>query len=223
MTSISARNLEILSLFDAGETLESIGQKFSLTRERVRQIAAENGRKPRLPLIMDKTETRRKRIIEAWGAGKTNPEIAAEIGVCVTAVSVILGENDIKANRLTLSEEIKLMQAAARVKSGASIRKVGSSDNIPLCRLARRLKESGVESRHGRWRDLSHREDIVRAGRKSGRSWKKIAAELENIECRKVSPQALSAWAKTNVPEVINKHEKCRTSDIGASQATASI
>lgn len=61
----SQRNIDLLELFDAGESLQKIGDKFGITRERVRQIAARNGRTPKMVTARVNMERRKRSIMNA--------------------------------------------------------------------------------------------------------------------------------------------------------------
>jgi len=85
----------ILSMFDAGTKLQEIGDRFNLTRERIRQIAAKHGRKargwPKIKLPMEK-------IAKQYRA-MTCDEIAPIYGVSGTTIISRLRERGVAIQR----------------------------------------------------------------------------------------------------------------------------
>lgn len=98
--TIQERNAEILAAFDAGETLDAIGHRHGITRERVRQIAKKAGKQPRMVDLhanqlakLAKAEAKRVarddryRAIEAdLRAGMFQTDVALRHGVTVQTV-----------------------------------------------------------------------------------------------------------------------------------------
>jgi hypothetical protein len=146
----SARNAEIMRLFEAGETLQAIGDRLGLTRERVRQIAARKGGKSRKKAITETVATRRFAIRAAVETGLTRKEAAEKYGV--TYERAYNATSDM--GRVTsLEDEIKKAKFIAAVHAGRSFREAAKRvGELPEWGwfAAKRL---GLEARHGRWRD----------------------------------------------------------------------
>lgn len=72
------RYSQMKSLVDTGETLQSVAQKFGISRERVRQIVGNVGKSRRFDGIIGKNI---EKILSLWEQGKLFTEISAETGV----------------------------------------------------------------------------------------------------------------------------------------------
>lgn len=193
------RNETILARFDAGETLEAIGQDFNLTRERVRQIVAKHGRAPRLKTIRTKRQKLTAIVVRLNERGLTNSQIAKEIGRPYGEVSLLLRKAGGECNRMSLDEHLSMLRLAAKVANGTSIRRVCNADHALSEKLRRFCKANGVVSAHRKVKDTSARAGLIVAGRIAGKSWGEITQDVAAVEGRTYCVGAIMNWARENV------------------------
>lgn len=194
-----ARNQEIAARFDAGETLEAIATDHGITRERVRQIVTRMGCKPRREAYGDlRAEIADAARVE-W---LTTAELVNRFGVSAATVLSAVALAGISLPTRTKQEEDELSALAERVRAGESIRSIAGADHSLEGRLGRYCRSKGIKAAHGRWRDFSDRERIIREGRLAGDSWREIADRLAPVEGYSVKGSALAMWANNNLDDV---------------------
>jgi len=192
---MSERNREIIARFDAGQTLQQIGDDYGITRERVRQIVVKSGHVPRRITVGEKRDAIAEQCRKLADAGCTYEQIVAETGKNYRYVTQLCRERSIEVDRISLSERLELLRLMAKVSNGASIRSL-VGDGYPAQRLAHFCEQYGISSKHGPNRDLSARRQLVEEGRTNRKSWRQIAAEVGKIEGKEVSATALAMWAR---------------------------
>lgn len=193
------RNAEIANLFDSGETLEAIGKRFGLTRERVRQIARRLNMETRSSLAA----ARRKGVADAVRARNlSTKEAAAEFGYSESAIIQICRSFKVTPRAKTPLYKSDMINALAdRVRAGESIHAVSEGIRGIESLVRRNCNDAGIEMKYGRWRDFSGREAIIRALRKQRIEWNAIAEAVANLEGVKVLPQAVKAWATRHMEQ----------------------
>jgi hypothetical protein len=123
------RDKQIAAAVARGETFEAVGNRYGITRERVRQIAEGHGVQSRraFPIIIPKARERRRERRKARIAARKEKQLARK---------------DI-ANRMY-----------RLVKSGKSIRAAGCELGLTRSQAAyiSQKKKLGTITQHGRWR-----------------------------------------------------------------------
>lgn len=207
-----SRNNEILRRFNAGETLESIGHSFGITRERVRQIVKKAGAKPRWEQSRERDSALVEKIndltSERW---MTREQVREAFGVGYNRLNRLAKKADIKFEKRSFAQEMKLRFMAARVRAGESIRSAAGGDTY----LARHLRDycaaNGVVSRAPcRWTTLPEkRVEIIAAMIPTGATWEEITAEIVKVEgTRGVSPNAIQNWCSNHAPHLRNLRQR---------------
>lgn len=192
MSNLSERNADILSRFSAGETLQAIGERYGLTRERVRQIIAKAGAKPRrqehaefmADLVADaklRTMTRRQ-AVQMYGVSLVN-KLHNQYGI----------------QWAPRQYDPAVLAAAVQVAEGASISFACGGNRSLIARVARYCEKHGIVSRHGRWLDRSNRAATVKAMRASGSSWSALAVTIAEFEGKPIGAVALQAWCQRHM------------------------
>lgn len=205
---IQERNKSILARFDAGETLEAIGESLGITRERVRQITNKNNRTPRHIQSRERDEE----ILTALLGGEqmTAKEAAEYVGLTVAKVHSLNGRHghpvEFKKDRII--DHAQFADMAAKVMDGMSMREAAGNDHRIASALHRYCMEHGIKSVHGRWHDRALRRSIVIAMRKKGSSWEDIADAVSRAENKVIEPGSLVTWASQNVREVFKLRGK---------------
>lgn len=193
MSNLSERNADILSRFSAGETLQAIGERYGLTRERVRQIIAKAGAKPRrqehaefmADLVADaklRNMTRRQ-AVQMYGASRAN-KLANQHGI----------------QWAPKQYDPAVIAAAFEVAEGASISAACGGNRALVARVARYCEKHGIVSRHGRWLDRSNRAATVKEMRARGASWSTLAVKIAELEGKPIGKVALLAWCQRHMP-----------------------
>jgi transposase-like protein len=178
---------EIITMVTHGMTMQAVGKHFGVSRERIRQIAKKHGLEPRSEALNREKEL----VILAFEEGLSDDQIATKLKVDTgfvrrTRLGIGLHRHDVIA---------KSMEAAIeRVRNGESIRKVAKDEGLNAERLRVFCDRAGVVSKFGRWRDYSHRVEIVQ--RMYGHhTWDEIATVVSEKEEKRVTGQALQTWA----------------------------
>jgi len=190
------RNQEICALYDAGETLQAIGDRFGITRERVRQIVNRAGRQGRKPEIM----AERKRVAEDFrDSGLTVKEFAILWGIPPGTVYGAARQFGVKCPRRHISDDPRFLTAAESVRAGLSIRQAEIKHRLPRDHLAVVCDRLGIQSRAGKWRDFSVRGETVLRLYSQGKTWAAIAYAVSQEEGKPVGERALYIWAHRNL------------------------
>jgi hypothetical protein len=140
----------MVAAYEKGEeNLQSLGDKYGITRERVRQILEPVGS---TALVKEQRRIRRE---EAQAA-------AAELKAAVRA-----------------ERAAKVNEAIEIVRQGFSINEARRRvPGLPVHGLQLECRKAGVESQHGRWRDFTPKINRVRELRANGIAWKNISEQL---------------------------------------------
>lgn len=191
------RQQAIIERFDAGETLESIGDSYGITRERVRQIVAKAGCKPRHAL---KREFRDQIIQTMQREWLTCGELASRFGVSAAVILKTAWEAGVKLPRRTREQEEELAALADRVRAGESFNGIAGGDHTVANRIKTYCDSIGVKSiARSRWADTSHRPAIILQGIADDLTWDQIAQKLSAVEGVRIHGYCLSNWAQKHV------------------------
>lgn len=144
------RTQEIRMLYDAGETLKDIGDKFGVSRQRIEQIAREIGLKPR-------GNVGRKRA-PVWSAiddvralaeqGCTHKDISEKIGDSYSNVVSACKANGIKvkkARRFSEKTLARAQDAAKAYREGEKIASIAKRLGVVVPDVYRLLRVAGVK------------------------------------------------------------------------------
>lgn len=190
---LTEREHDMLRRFDANESLEAIAKVHGLTRERVRQIV--------LPHRTSRNQTARARRAERIAeftrlvdAGKTAKQIAEIMGVSAAYVNYLNTFAKLDVSRMTIEERLEMLRLAAKVANGRSIRSVARGDHALAVKLGYFCEKEGIKSRHGRWRDFSGRDAVIRKARAKGLTWAKVAAVVAETEGRSISEGVIKQY-----------------------------
>ncbi len=198
MIANKARNAEIMASFAAGDTLDAIGKRFGITRERVRQIAARHNVKPRRELA---SEARKQIVAQIAARNMSANEAAAEFGYSVEGIHHLCREYGVALRVKTplyMSPEIAAL--AERVRAGESLRSASGGNHALASRLREYCQRMGIPCAHGRWRDFGPRASIVETLRRQGQSWDVISAAVSAVELIPIKTACLQKWAYTHMP-----------------------
>lgn len=182
------RNAEIRAAYEAGEEMENIGKRFSITRERVRQIIQNLGLPSRREIYHAKETALAQRISELAKTMCGMGNIAADIGISVHQVKFIARRFGIKIKRPIFVNERQeqIEQAIAMVANGASIRASCIAlglNNTVMNIVGNECQKRGIELMHGRWRFKKSESDKQKPGRsfeylQDGRSVREVCVEM---------------------------------------------
>lgn len=197
------RRAAILALYDAGETLEAIGDRFGVTRERVRQIVKKSGRKPRRRQAEECRERLAKRLVEMHGASAA--EAANALGVSVESVRYLAKQEVVKFIHRNSDVEATLAALAERIKAGESIRHAAITGGVSSSTLQYYCRQHGISSPvPTRWTVSERRPEIIRSGREAGKTWAEIAADIASVEgTRGCVPGSIVNWAAKYCPDTL--------------------
>ncbi len=194
-----------MDMLRAGYTLQETGDKFGVTRERVRQIAAEEG----VESIRCRAVANREAaaIADLIDEGMTVAEIAAHTGRAAGKVRRIGSSrrpDRLVANafRRRLDE---LESYLERVRGGESYRSAAGRNHSIAAKIHHVMKKQGVSRPIGRWFPEELRQKrlaFIRAGRRDGDSWAVIAKKISTAEGKRVTVASATAYAKKHCPEV---------------------
>jgi transposase-like protein/lambda repressor-like predicted transcriptional regulator len=217
------RNEEMATLYESGMTLEEVGQKFGVTRERVRQILENFDQ----GLIQFELQRRRKEYVKLIKArldeGKRVVEIAKELGMKRTSgiyrispdltkyihqkrqeqkVSYLQEINDVieKEGPKTLRQLAKLMQ----IREGTLANWLSRNDPGLLRTISRRPSSIDLQTRRAKIHEtLEKNPDIT---------FRQLAETLG------VNYSALYVWVTNNEPAVLKKLQKATQSSTEVQQ-----
>lgn len=198
--ALRSRNADILARFNAGDTLESIGQHYGITRERVRQITNAAGVEPRHIQADRKIE---EDVAILSDANMTRAEAAEFTGRPLSSISRMATKRGVKFRSSYKVDAPEMVEMAAKVADGMSIYEAAGKVHNVAARLADHCKRHGIETVHGRWHDRGERRNIVLQMRSEGRAWPDIAVAVAEAESKPIGLPSLMAWAYKHVPEVI--------------------
>jgi hypothetical protein len=198
----SQRDLEMKALFEAGQTLQSIGEKFGETKERVRQVVnIRLGAKPRFKAIQERIKQDAETIKGLIDEGRHTNDIASLLGVSRSYVSFVSRNFGVKVPRAPGCNQIRtdeIEQAVQRVVQGYSIGKACAASPGLRNNVMDECKRRGVQSRHGKWRDFSARHAILKNGIEAGLSYPEIREQIGKAEGKELLNEALLTWAYTH-------------------------
>jgi hypothetical protein len=173
---IIERNLAMVAAYEKGEeNLQSLGDKYGITRERVRQILEPVGS---TALIKEQRRIRREEVRAT----------AAELRAAVRA-----------------ERAQKIAQAVEIVRQGFSINEARRRvPGLPVNGLQLECRKAGVESGHGRWRDLTPKINRARELRATGMSWTKISKQLAIEGFGNFAP----GFVTRHMPDLVLRHTR---------------
>lgn len=187
------REHDMLRRFDANESLEAIAKVYGLTRERVRQIVLPH-RTPRNQTARARRAERIAEFTRLVDAGKTTKQIAEIMGVSAAYVNYLNTFAKFDVSRMTIEERLEMLRLAAKVANGRSIRSVARGDHALAVKLGYFCEKEGIKSRHGRWRDFSGRDAVIRKARAKGLTCAKVAAAVAETEGRSISEGVIQQY-----------------------------
>lgn len=193
----SERNAAIVDMFDGGATLQEIGVKFDITRERVRQIVDRAGRTPRL----ETAKAQRLELFEQFRAsGLSAKEFSETHNIAYANLKTLARDFNYTPPRAPRQiDDPKFAPLIEAVKTGRSIRSVAIEAGVVPQMLGRACQEAGVGSRHGRWKDFSRRGQLISELYGKGKSWEEIAQAISLAEGSDVGWSAARNWAVNNL------------------------
>lgn len=201
--AILDRNDDIFRMYQRDYTLQAIGDKHGLTRERVRQIIKSMDLQPRLQLHHDRIETAKtnlRKLAEQYKQDKKILSIAnvvEALGVTEYIARRLFRETGLHIEFPRRFTQMEIYRAALKVKSGSSIHKAANGDNYFANLIGQYCKAHNIPVRYSRWQDMSQRKEIIIQGRTNGLSWREITEQVSKAENRKISTPAVYHWAKT--------------------------
>lgn len=195
---IAERNREIVRLFRADKTLESIGEKYGITRERVRQIVKRAGEKTR----REQAKSIRANIVDCAANNVSVAEISTSMAIKKDAVYRTLRSAGVRANREVpgyLSDDI--VARADLVRKGLSIRAASGGDRRIEAKLGRYCAIHNIETKHGRWIERKERLELIATLRAAGVTWIEVAKAVSDLEGKPIKSQALYNWYIARIPQ----------------------
>lgn len=181
----------------SGMTMSEVGRRHGVSRERIRQIVRKANVTPRCG--RDNRQALRDQVTELVLEGLDDAAVAARLGLTVLGVA-----SDRRS--VGLSEaghfEHRLDAIRSGVEAGCSIRQIALRLGIRPTTLQTQAKNHGLSSKHGKHRDLSGREPIIRAWRCEGRTWAEIDGLLAAEEGRHAFRGGAYIWARKHAPEL---------------------
>lgn len=194
------RNADIVCRFRAGETLQAIGDRYGVTRERVRQITIRYGAEARRVTQGRAAAARLEKIRAALAGGATARETGESLGINQANLWRIMNDAGIKPRWPTAmqrSDDTILEGIAAQVRRGMSIKKACGGSRSLMERMRVKLRQMGVESTHGKWVSPEHRRAIIEQGLAEHLPWKVIAHRISIKEGRECLIASAQMWARS--------------------------
>src|SRR5690606_22886101 len=138
--ALSARNAAIVEMFDGGATLQEIGEKFGITRERVRQIVDRAGRTPRY----QSAKAARRELFEQFRAsGLSAKEFSETHDVAYASLKTLARYFDYTPPRAPRQiDDPKFAPLVEAVRAGRSIRSVAIAAGVEPQMLGRACQEA---------------------------------------------------------------------------------
>lgn len=193
---------EAMRMLAEGRTLKEVGDRFGVTRERVRQVAQKAG--VRSIQCRANVEEKNLEIERLVSEGLSDEDIASQVDLSaayVAAERVKLGFKPFKTAR----REAEMAPFVEMVRHGRSMTSVAREFGVSLGKLQTACGNAGVRSRaRSRHSDLSGREVLVRSLRGSGMTWHDVGLEVLKAEGRVGWPQAIYTWAQRHCPDLVN-------------------
>lgn len=154
----SQRDAEIIEAHERGYTLEQIGNQFSITRERVRQILVRAGVTDRNGFEgrQAATEIRDAKIATDYVGGAKFADLAVMHGLSYSTVKDLMRQHPIsrEAYMARVPRRIKTSKArqlaptfAEAYRAGATVKEISAAYGISVTSVYNRLKEHGCEMR----------------------------------------------------------------------------
>lgn len=198
---MTARDQQILARHNAGELHTTIAADFGITKERVRQIVKAGGGTARRVTQRAKGEEIAATIA---AEGLTARHAAKRFGRSQRVIWYVARKHGIKFPRPDHDVEMRLAALSERVLAGESIRSVCNGDRNLSQRLERYCRARGIKSKVGRWKDFSHRADLVRQWRADGLTWRECAGRLSSIEGHAIHGAAVYVWIAKHHPDILD-------------------
>lgn len=201
-TELAERNRDIFRMFQNEQTLQAIGEKHNLTRERVRQIVKSMDLEPRTETHKNRLNTLKNKLLQLAERYKNEVKILSvqnvvtELGVTEYIARKLFRETGLHIEFPHRFTREYIYRTALKVKNGMSIAKASNGDHYLANLVGEYCRTHNIPVRYSRWQDLSDRRRIVTEGRASGKSWRKIADEVSVYENRKITGSAVYQWAK---------------------------
>lgn len=197
------RNREICDRYLKGEEQATIARDVGLTRERVRQIVERAGLVPERQRQKDFALT----VVGAVVRKSLTASQAAEMfNILPCNVYKYCRDHGVTPSAKTAEEIAELDALAAEVKGGKSLRNAAGNDHNAAGRLARYMKEKGINAKgRSRHDDFSERKVLLERWRSEGKSWSHCAKLLSEHDGRPIGAGGLAAWAWKRMPHLINK------------------
>lgn len=206
---IKSRNDEIVTHFQAGETLEAIGAAYGITRERVRQITNKANQVPR---SMQKQQRDEDILALLIGADLTVKEASEFTGLPIYSLHSLNKRfgYPIEFKKDRLIDDPAIAEMAAKVADGMSIYEASGKDHRVAALVQDYCKEAGIVSVHGRWHDRAKRKEIVLRMRKAGKEWPDVVVAVSEAEDKQIELESLVNWSKRHAPEVFKVRHRIK-------------
>ncbi|TGV26356.1 sigma factor-like helix-turn-helix DNA-binding protein [Mesorhizobium sp. M4B.F.Ca.ET.143.01.1.1] len=188
------RALDILARNEAGETLESIGEVYGITRERVRQIVKKFGGQ-------SKRAMHHAALQKLADFLKEHPMTLSEAGQSLGLASSRLRDaasvGGVEFLKISLSRENELAPLAELVRQGQSINSIANGSRALAGRLRTYCNAKGIKSQAAsRWSVSPLRAQVIGRLYAEGKSWAEISAAVAAVEgVRSFSGAAIYNWA----------------------------
>lgn len=155
--------------------------------------------------------------VQLYKNGRSATSIAAEYGVSRERVCQILRPYDVIEDKRLERIAVQLARVEARlakkqacrekvekvvglVKSGLSWADAGALVGLTRRSMHHQVRNLGVKSQHGRWRDFTERKRIIKEMRAEQKTWDEIGKALG------LTPSAINNWAFRNMPELFHDY-----------------
>lgn len=201
-SEIQSRNLEIHNLFNRGHTLQSIGETYGLTRERVRQITNSMDLEPRRATHINRLNTLKNRLLALAERYKNEIKVLSiqnvvdDLDVTEYIARKLFRETGLHIEFPHRFTKDQIYRVALKVKNGSSIAKASGGDRYLAILVGDYCKAHNIPVRYSRWQDMSPRNELITTMRATDASWREIAEAVSIAENRKISGSAIYQYAK---------------------------